>query len=430
MTHSTQTSGTFSNRRNADLSGDHGVDTLRHEIDAEMQAQFEQLVQRGPMAHDPLVRQIYRWTQHYLESGGRRMHGVCVWLTYVAFGGKDEDAIRKVAAAIQLYHHHTMVHDDVYDEDTARRRWPTTHVAFADWFAARRCGSDTDTTRLFHSDAARRGAVSAFAYGKIVRALALYGIGTAGFDHERTLAVSNLLNWHDLFDNAGQMKDVDFENRQIPSSQTCLSNAWLKTGRLFEICARIGAILAGADERQQDAAARWAGNAGLAYQIQDDLEDIADASEKGQGRGIGVDLLYCKPTYLYALTRELASPSDRQALQEWERSERTEQGIPAIIDIVRRSGAHEQVEREVKGLLADGQAALHSVADGMRPGFEDTMLAFAHYFVSPEYWNRPLEDGEPTLGTLFSPDRPSSDAPSYPDDHRDSRKHGCGPHRA
>jgi geranylgeranyl diphosphate synthase, type I len=426
-----QTPGTSSTRRDdgkSGLSGTHDVDTLRHAIDAEMQAQFEHLVHRGPMAQDPLVRQIYRWTRHYLESGGRRMHGICAWLTYAAFGGKDEDAMRKVAAAIQLYHHHTMVHDDVYDEDTARRRWPTTHVAFADWFAERRRGSDTDMTRLFRSDAARRGAVSAFAYGKIIRALALYGIGTAGFDHERTLAASNLLNWHDLFDNAGQMKDVDFENRLIPSSQTCLSNAWLKTGRLFEICARIGAMLAGADERQQDAAACWAGNAGLAYQIQDDLEDIADASEKGQGRGIGVDLLYCKPTYLYALTRELASPSDRQILQTWERSERTEQGIPAIIDIVKRSGAHEQVERKVKGLLTEGQAALHAVADGLHPGFEETMLAFARYFVSSEYWNRQLEDGEPALGKLFSSDRPSSDAPSYPDDHRDSLKHGYGSH--
>ena len=47
--------------------------------------------------------------------------------------GKGLPKYLRVAAAIQLYHHHTMVHDDVYDEDTARRRWPTTHVAFADW---------------------------------------------------------------------------------------------------------------------------------------------------------------------------------------------------------------------------------------------------------------------------------------------------------
>lgn len=399
-------------------------DRFRQEIDGAMRALFERMVRSGPMAHDPLVRQVYRWAGHYLESGGRRMHGVCVWLTYAALGGTDEEAIRKVAAAVQLYHHHTMVHDDVYDEDTARRRWPTTHVAFADWFAAHQGRDDQVPTRLFGSDAARRGAVTAFAYGKIMRALGLYGIGSAGFDPARTMAVSNLLNWHELFDNAGQMKDVDLEGRQVPSSRTCLSNAWLKTGRLFEICARIGAILAGAGEREQDALACWAGNAGLAYQIQDDLEDIADASEKGQGRGIGVDLLYCKPTYLYALARELAAPDDRAALLEWEQAQRTAEGIPRIVDIIKRSGAHRQVEHKVQQLLEEGQQALRSIGDRITPGCEEAMRTFARYFVSADYWNRPLEHGLPKLEQLFAPDRAGADAPGYPADHRDSMRHG------
>ncbi|UUZ48667.1 polyprenyl synthetase family protein [Massilia sp. B-10] len=50
----------------------------------------------------------------------------------------------------------------------------------------------------------------------------------------------------------------------------------------------------------------WAGQSALAYQLQDDLEDLQIESEKGQGRGVGSDLLRCKPTYLYALAKTRA----------------------------------------------------------------------------------------------------------------------------
>lgn len=397
------------------------ADGLRLQVDGRMHGLFEQLIASGPMAADSLVRQIYRWSGHYLHSGGRRMHGVAVCLTYQAFGGQDLESALRVAAAIQLYHHHTMVHDDVYDEDTSRRRWPTTHVAFADCFASR--NESSAPTRLFGSDAARRGAVSAIAYGKIMRALALYGIGTAGFPDSQTLAVSNLLNWHDLFDCAGQMKDVDFESGQLPAAQACLDNAWLKTGRLFEICARIGAILAGATTQQQDAAALWLGNAGLAYQIQDDLEDIVPQSEKGVGRGIGVDLLYCKPTYLYALTRELAQGDDRELLARWEAApSRRDDGLPAIIAVIERSGARQRVEAKVSVLLDEGQQALADA--GMKEGAAARMESFARYFVSTDYWHRALVDGQPHVATLFERDRPGATAPSYPRTHLDSAHHG------
>jgi geranylgeranyl diphosphate synthase, type I len=347
---------------------------------------------------------------------------VAVWLTYCAFGGQNAEAMRHVAAAIQLYHHHTMVHDDVYDEDVARRHWPTTHVAFADWFASRQGTDDHTPTRLFITDSARRGAVTAIAYGKIMRSLALYGIGTAGFGVSETLAVSNLLNWHDLFDCAGQMKDVDFESQQLPTSETCLNNAWLKTGRLFEVCARAGAIFAGATPQQQDAAALWASNAGVAYQIQDDLEDIVEESEKGVGRGVGVDLLYCKPTYLYALTRELATGTDRETLGRWENGKRSQQGVPAIISIIERSGAKRQVEDKVRVLLDEGRQAL--IDFRLTDTQVATMDKFARYFVSKDYWQRPLINGTSHVTAIFERNKKPETTVPYPKSHLDSAVHG------
>ncbi|UUZ48666.1 hypothetical protein LP420_39285 [Massilia sp. B-10] len=54
------------------------------------------------------------------------------------------------------------------------------------------------------------------------------------------LAVNADLEWHDLFDNAAQLKDVCHEGDPLFDSRSCLDNAWLKTGRLFEVCAAAG----------------------------------------------------------------------------------------------------------------------------------------------------------------------------------------------
>ncbi|MBV8049072.1 MAG: polyprenyl synthetase family protein [Paludibacterium sp.] len=376
------------------------LERLRQRIDDCLAAAIAEQEQCGPERDHPLIGRVYRWLRHYLDCDGKRMHGIAVLLAHRACDG-DEAAIEPVAAALQLYHHHTLVHDDIYDEDSARRGWPTVHQAFADWFGARPGGA-AGAGRVFVNGRMRRGVITAFAYGKVCRALAGRLLLGSRFDAGALLDVARALEAHELFDNAAQLKDVFHEGGAMPAPEACLDNARLKTGRLFELCAYAGARLAGAGVGRQQALARWAGSSALAYQLQDDLADLDAASEKGQGRGVASDLLHCKPTYLYALAKMLAEGADRDALFAWQAGNPSALAHGDIIAILHRCGAVEACRAEVARHIEAANAALMSAQPALRPEWLSLLSQFSAYFVSRAYWHRPLSQGARPVSALLA----------------------------
>lgn len=364
-----------------------GMEFLRRAIDARLSDEISRLEATGPERDHVLIGRVYRWLRHYLDCGGKRFHGQVVMLAYRACGGEDEAGVASVAAALQLYHHHTLVHDDIYDEDVARRGWPASHEAFAQWMGNT---GGAGSGRVFAGDSIRRGAITAFAYGKICRALTGTMILESPFGSEARLQVMHALDEHDLFDNAAQLKDVYHEGAAIPPADDCLRNAWLKTGRLFELCADAGALLAGGDARMRSALRTWAGQSALAYQLQDDLEDLVPASEKGQGRGIATDLLHCKPTYLYAKAMELAGDDDLNALTRWQKGDKRALSTHDIIGILERSGAIDATTARVRECVEAARSAVSATESGIDPLHQPALHGLTEYFVSAAYWRRPV----------------------------------------
>jgi geranylgeranyl diphosphate synthase type I len=380
------------------------LDALRLAIDEEMNRSITHLEQQGPEHDHALIQRVYRWMRHYLASDGKRMHGIAVALAYQACSGERSQAIIPVAAALQIYHHHTLVHDDIYDEDSARRGWPTSHLAFASLFHDRHHApvQHDAASFLFSDEALRRGTITAFAYGKICRAMAGYAMLRSDFPAEARLDVATSLDWHDLYDNIAQLKDVYHEGDAMYSPDACLSNAWLKTGRLFEVCAYTGARLANAQPEQITALKTWAGQSAIAYQLQDDLEDLNIDSEKGQGRGIGTDLLRCKPTYLYALAKTLASDADLADLLRWQAGEKAGLDTTKIITILERCGAVAECRQEVDRCLERASTALQQVQPGFNVQACAAMSAFSRYFASPAYWHRHIVNDLTRSATLIA----------------------------
>lgn len=362
------------------------LDVWRRAIDGEIADIITDLERGGPEHDDPLIGRVYRWMRHYLDIGGKRIHGITVVLAHLACTGRADQAIVAVAAGIQLYHHHTLVHDDIYDEDRYRRGWPTSHIAFASLFADRHDARPGNP--LFVGEDLRRGAITAFAYGKVCRALAGHALLRSDFPAEARLAAATVLDWHDLYDNAAQLKDVGFEGETMPSAEACLANAWLKTGRLYEVCAEIGARLGGATEPQRAALTTWAGQTGIAYQLTDDLEDLNVDSEKGQGRGVATDLLRRKGTYLFALAKTLATGTDRARLASWQSGIDTGTDPGGIIEILRRCGAIAACRAEVERCLERASTALEAADPAFDAAVVADMVAFSRYGVSPAYWQR------------------------------------------
>ena len=364
------------------------LEAIKVAIDEELRAQIVWLEAEGPDHAHPLMSRVYRWFRHYLNSNGRRMHGLAVVLAYRACGGRDLARIYPVAAAFQLYHHHTLVHDDIYDGDDLRRGWPTTHRAFARYLEGAGYASKIATARsngdLFTTEALRRGTIAAIAYGKIGRALAAHMIGEAAFPAPAVLDVMQALNGHDLFDNAGQLKDVHHEGATTPAPQACLENAWLKTGRLFEVCAYAGARLASGTQSQTGALKTWAGLSALAYQLQDDMEDLVAESEKGQGRGVGRDVAQLKPTYLHAVARTLATGDDAALLGGW----RGGDDVTALTEVFDRCGATAAVRQKIAEVVGEAKRPLAGATLAFDAPDVSLMASFTDYFVSPEYWRR------------------------------------------
>jgi len=204
-----------------------------------------------------------------IAAGGKRLRPLLVILA--AAGGGDEGLVR-AAAAVELVHSATLVHDDVLDVAPLRRGRPTV-------FATAGRAAATQTGDLLF---ARAFALLA-ANGDPAQVRALSDAGSA-------LARGELLQRADAFDAA------------IPLDRYLL-RCELKTARLFEAACILGALESGAGADGAEALREFGRRIGLAFQILDDVLDVAGPAER-TGKHRGTDLLDGTVTLPFILARE------------------------------------------------------------------------------------------------------------------------------
>ncbi len=211
-------------------------------------------------------------SEYIIAAGGKRLRPVLLLLFARAYGYgsgvatavRHQDRHWLLAAVVEFIHTATLLHDDVVDESTLRRGRNTANAEFGN--AAAVLVGDFLYSRAFQMMVEAENL-------DILRILA---------DTTNTIAegeVLQLLNCHD--------PDVD--------EAAYLQVIRYKTARLFEAAARIGAVLAGGDAGQQEAAAAYGRHLGTAFQLIDDVLDYSGASGD-LGKNIGDDLREGKPT--------------------------------------------------------------------------------------------------------------------------------------
>lgn len=365
------------------------LENYRTDIDKAMGRELDWLAATAPEREHPLMGAIYEWAGHYIKAGGKRFHGTTTLIAYEAAGGIDTAAVLPIAAAVQHYHHHTLVHDDIYDGDSMRRGLPTSHIALARHIPWATAGAVPHGS-LFIDQRARGGIIAAFAYGKIIRALAGSAIMRSPLPVGTRARIVTLLEEHDLSDNAAQLLDVFHEGGHTPDPETCEHNAWLKTGLLFEVCAEIGAVAGGASDDLISLLRSWASDMAVAYQLRDDLEDLQAESEKGVGRGIGTDILTTKPTFVLSVALQRAQGADRRVLQDWV-GDGPNPSMGRIIEVLVDSGAVEATQQRVAALVEHGIETIHALEGQIPEHAAVAMEALLRYGVSHEYWYRELK---------------------------------------
>jgi geranylgeranyl diphosphate synthase type II len=228
---------------------------------------------------------LFRAMRYSLLAGGKRIRPVLV-LEFCGLCGGDQEAALPFACAIEMIHTYSLIHDDLpcMDNDGLRRGRPSNHVVFGE--AQALLAGDSLLTMAFEtmlsSESIRKiGAQrAANAAGVLARAAGAYGMA------------------------GGQAIDLMSEGKRIPM-ETLQKMDECKTGALIRAAAKMGCILAGAEDGLICAADKYAAAVGFAFQIVDDILDV-EGDAKALGKPVGSDRENSKSTYVSLLGLENA----------------------------------------------------------------------------------------------------------------------------
>lgn len=218
--------------------------------------------------------------EYSLMAGGKRLRPILVLATYQLFKEDIEEAM-PFAVAIEMVHNFSLIHDDLpeVDNDDFRHGKPTNHKQFNHPTALLAGDGLLNQAYIVLSDEILYSAENQYKenYCEKVRAF-----------NEFSKAVDRMI--------AGEYLDTELEGKQI--SKEMLEYIHInKTGALLKLCVRMGAILAGASEKDLKKLTKYAENIGLAFQIKDDILS-EEGDPKITGKPVGNDKKMGKCTYV------------------------------------------------------------------------------------------------------------------------------------
>jgi len=222
-------------------------------IDHSLQA-VDQLLASITASAVPLLTDTSR---HILSAGGKRLRPRLVLLAYEAVGGTDPAYVVPLAAAVEIIHTATLVHDDINDHGTLRRGRETVNSRWGGTFAL--LTGDYMFTKTYEIMAPYPGALNAVL----------------------AKAAIQLVEGETLQIQAARQGTLDRD--------TYMEIIARKTAALFVACTELGTRAAGAPEAWIDALSQYAYYLGLAFQITDDVLDLV-ADPQQLGKNAGVDL--------------------------------------------------------------------------------------------------------------------------------------------
>lgn len=231
---------------------------------------------------------LYEPISYGMAQGGKRLRPALLLASYDATGGQADKALKQ-AAAIEMFHNFTLLHDDVMDKAELRRGKPTV------------CSKWNDNTAILSGDT------------MLTLATELLIDGLQG---EKALRLLRLFNRSAIEIYEGQQLDMDFEQREDVTIEEYIEMVRLKTSVLLGCACRLGAELADAPEMQCTSLYGFAMHLGLAFQLQDDLLDVY-GDPKVFGKTIGGDIMNNKKTFLLINALRLAKGEDKEELHYW-----------------------------------------------------------------------------------------------------------------
>ncbi len=287
---------------------------------------------------------------HIRQRGGKRMRPMLILLTAKNFGQVSR-VTQNAAVGLELLHTASLVHDDVVDESKERRGQASVNATYDNKVAVL-VGDYILSTALLR--------VSLTDNQKIIQLLAELG---------RTLAAGEILQLSNI-SNQEISEDIYYQ---------IINN---KTAALFEACAKIGALSAGATEEEIAAAAKFGQNIGMIFQIRDDIFDYFDSKEIG--KPTGNDMVEGKLTLpvIYALNH-----SNYESMQTLARKVKAgtinADEIAVLVEFTKQQGGIEYAERRMEEIAAESRVFIDQYVK--EKAVKEALTAYLEYVIQRNY---------------------------------------------
>lgn len=289
----------------------------------EFQLYYDELRKKSDLVLNNLLCEkkpdsLYKPAAYIIESGGKRLRPLLVLFSVKASGGDVNNAYN-AAAAVELLHNFTLVHDDIMDEADKRRGRPTLHKLH------------DLSTAILSGDS-----LVAISYEALIK--------------DCTINIKEIVN---SFTGAltevceGQSYDKIFESKSDVSIDEYFLMITKKTAALLEMCCTVGALIANADDKVVKGLASFGLNLGIAFQVQDDYLDIY-GDEKELGKIPGGDIVQGKKSFLYLTARQKAGMKENLLLDKISDGKITYEDVPVYRDLFSTLGIPEEALKTIK----------------------------------------------------------------------------------
>ncbi len=305
--------------------------------------------------------ELYKASLHIFKAGGKRLRPAILVATGLMLGGEYEDLI-PYAAGVELVHNFTLIHDDIMDNDDYRRGAPTVHKIWG------------VPTAIIAGD---------LLFSKSFEVPSNHSLNKKQ-NHYNNLWALNVLAKAASIVAEGQMMDMSFENRWDVTEKEYMDMIYRKTSALIEASAMMGAIIAGASEKDVKRMGIYGRNIGIAFQIKDDILGIF-GDEKLTGKPLYSDLREGKKTILVIRALEKADPETRDVLLNII----GKKGLPReeyekVARIIEELGVKKEALREAERLIDEALQNLHDIEGNANKQYAGILEELAFYVIKRE----------------------------------------------
>lgn len=292
----------------------------------------QQFIEKFSVDHFPKEpSSLYDPNRYFLKLGGKRIRPVLCLMGNELFDEINKDAWH-AATSIELFHNFTLIHDDIMDKAPLRRGMETVHKKFG------------ESTALLAGDV-----MLVAAYESLNKISDSY-----------LSAILNIFNKTAREVCEGQQLDMLFENSDDVTMDDYLSMISLKTSVLLAASLKMGAILGGTGERNQNLLYEFGRKIGLAFQVQDDYLDAFGDPEKF-GKQIGGDIKANKKTFLLIHALQTATGSQKNQLQELMQGN-DEKKVEKVVALFRQCKVDEWANELKEKFITEAFSHLEDVA--------------------------------------------------------------------